>query len=584
MNIQSEITNYLNHPETNGALLITGQWGSGKSHCIHKAAEELNKEFAIACISLFGIDSVSGLEKRIQEEYVEKTSIYLGKKAKTIHKEILSAIKKGSELVSTAFPASVEAAVVSKSLTAISAFSPLSLIQVKNTLPNDERKFVLFLDDFERCTIDTKTLMGFINEYIENKKIKTVLVADEEKIKEEETYAEFKEKVVFSTIRLQQDAKGALDEILNSYSANTDGYKDFLNQNFHTILAIYKDSQLENLRTIKSILVKFERVFAAYKKSQAPENHLVDILYAFGVISNESHANHFINDGLIYRFYHDSGSEEAKKIEEKYPSGILQDLPNTLKKWIVEGIWNEDCFIKEINDRYVLKELTPKETILAYRFWDLDQSTIEKGLPALLQDAYDGKLSGDQLIRLLIVLHCIEKHHIATVENVDYTLMHTGFKKWIQDNKGGDPKKFRISVDCSIDLTEKAKKILSTIRDSEELSYKWHNESQLNAYLNGTGDISRYEIQNFSVESFTDDLFDSFCNSFFISKNMRKRELCFVLLRIFKNMDIEARKKSKKNLQRLIAELTSRQASETDGITRAIEEDLKDKLRAFEKE
>lgn len=41
---------------------------------------------------------------------------------------------------------------------------------------------VLFFDDFERSKLDRIELMGVINEYSENRKVKVIIIADEEKI------------------------------------------------------------------------------------------------------------------------------------------------------------------------------------------------------------------------------------------------------------------------------------------------------------------------------------------------------------------------------------------------------------------
>lgn len=45
-----------------------------------------------------------------------------------------------------------------------------------------KRKFVLVFDDLERCKINMIDLLGAINEYCENRNIKTIILADESKI------------------------------------------------------------------------------------------------------------------------------------------------------------------------------------------------------------------------------------------------------------------------------------------------------------------------------------------------------------------------------------------------------------------
>lgn len=79
MDISNEIKEYINDEESNGALLLTGKWGCGKSYLIKKLAKEINneKEFAIIVISLFGVDSPSMLHTIIKDYYLEQTSVLL---------------------------------------------------------------------------------------------------------------------------------------------------------------------------------------------------------------------------------------------------------------------------------------------------------------------------------------------------------------------------------------------------------------------------------------------------------------------------------------------------------------------------
>ena len=58
MDVRKEIMEFISRKEKNGALLLTGKWGCGKSYLIKKCVNDLNtQKNAIAVISLFGIDS-----------------------------------------------------------------------------------------------------------------------------------------------------------------------------------------------------------------------------------------------------------------------------------------------------------------------------------------------------------------------------------------------------------------------------------------------------------------------------------------------------------------------------------------------
>lgn len=57
MVIENEINLFIKSEENNGALLITGKWGCGKSYLIKECASDLEVKdhYAIAIISLFGV-------------------------------------------------------------------------------------------------------------------------------------------------------------------------------------------------------------------------------------------------------------------------------------------------------------------------------------------------------------------------------------------------------------------------------------------------------------------------------------------------------------------------------------------------
>ena len=69
MDVRKEIIEYISRKEKNGALLLTGKWGCGKTYLIRQIRDELNKEtqYAVVIVSLFGIDSIQGVERKVKE-------------------------------------------------------------------------------------------------------------------------------------------------------------------------------------------------------------------------------------------------------------------------------------------------------------------------------------------------------------------------------------------------------------------------------------------------------------------------------------------------------------------------------------
>ena len=67
-----EIENYIKEQEQNGALLVTGKWGSGKTYLMRQIERKLNQgpQYLMAVVSLFGIEDTNTLTKKVKEAVV----------------------------------------------------------------------------------------------------------------------------------------------------------------------------------------------------------------------------------------------------------------------------------------------------------------------------------------------------------------------------------------------------------------------------------------------------------------------------------------------------------------------------------
>ncbi len=50
MDVRKEIMEFISRKEKNGALLLTGKWGCGKTYLIRQIRDELNKENQYAVV------------------------------------------------------------------------------------------------------------------------------------------------------------------------------------------------------------------------------------------------------------------------------------------------------------------------------------------------------------------------------------------------------------------------------------------------------------------------------------------------------------------------------------------------------
>ena len=202
------ILNYQNMSNT-GALMISGEWGCGKTYHLKHVVFPKLKERGIRplYISLFGIKDTSEIPMRLLEAGLEylATDGDDGEDKKSFLSGLLA--RGGKTLASIKWL--TDKVDIEKILSANSDIF-YNLIPVK--------KSILFLDDLERVlrtqTIDVDTLLGAINNLVEQREYKVVVIANntyiEETAKDKLT---FKEKVIEKTLVYEPDVVEIYKEI-----------------------------------------------------------------------------------------------------------------------------------------------------------------------------------------------------------------------------------------------------------------------------------------------------------------------------------------------------------------------------------
>lgn len=579
MDIKEEIIEYIKTKEINGALLISGKWGCGKSYMIKKIVKEFNesKEYAIAIISLFGIDSIAALNDRVKAEYLEHNFSFLGKTAIKAYKLLGKVAKASSTVVSSAIPESAVASAISSGVSSVVSFNPLSFIAVKNTvgIKDNNRQFALIFDDFERCDIEHKDLLGAINEYVENKEIKTILVADEEKISNG-SYSEFKEKLISRTLKLQPNFISIIESIIKHYNETQLGYINFLKRNKDTICQVFIESKSENLRSLKAYLIDFERIYAAWNKTSVSQDNIKAVFYMFGALT--------------------FGVKSGKYKEDKYgfllSDNVLRDVHSdwnsrhiltSVRNWIVNGIWNETEFIEELEINYPENILTDDEKFLEYTFWDLEQQYITNGMPIAVQKANNGKLTRDELIDLLQKIFALKKYSIPFPCEVDYAKIESGFSQRKLEILSGniqEPKCRRyVETDA---IEEAALPLYKSIKNFENELILFSNKKKFKQYLNNQGDASSYSLKGLLIGDLDRNLANLFLAKYYNASNCLRREMIRTLIELGYTDNIfvtaQQRKTTIENLMFLSRKIKDYTTILTDYIAIAINNNFVDHL------
>lgn len=105
-----------------------------------------------------------------------------------------------------------------------------------------------------------------------------IVIASEDNIEDEENYKTFKEKVVERTVKLDMEYRRIQQEMIEDYKTETSEYKEFLKKESPKLFQVFEESGSRNLRTFKSCLIDFERVYGLWHSLKLPTDGMGEAL------------------------------------------------------------------------------------------------------------------------------------------------------------------------------------------------------------------------------------------------------------------------------------------------------------------
>ena len=271
-NIQKYIQAYIEDPDARYAILITGQWGSGKTFFIKKwiqSAQSSNKKkdkkdtgtisLKPIYVSLNGISTVNGFYRAIWKQIFPILNTQLVASVKNL---LGGAIKIASQCFID-LNGDGQTDDISGSLDVESFIGFL--------LENDRiiNRRILVFDDLERCSIPIEQQFGILNQFTEHLTCKVILVANEDRLKakkEEQQYEVIKEKLIGQTLKFDIEITDAVKDIIA-------GSKDkVISDNEDLIIDVFNTSALHNLRSLKTSLQSFS-IFRKLINKEFEENN-----------------------------------------------------------------------------------------------------------------------------------------------------------------------------------------------------------------------------------------------------------------------------------------------------------------------
>lgn len=161
------ISSYIKDSRNTQAVLINGEWGSGKTYFVDRILLQELKDYIIIRYSLYGVQSAEQVDSDIQRAMLIESFK---------DKKIAKKIKFSSKILDFA------PHVIDVALKKFDIESDDLVEIIDDNFVCDKSKFIIVFDDLERAGMDINEVLGIINSYVECKKIKVIIIANEKEI------------------------------------------------------------------------------------------------------------------------------------------------------------------------------------------------------------------------------------------------------------------------------------------------------------------------------------------------------------------------------------------------------------------
>ena len=362
------ILDYIRSDYTDYAIMINGEWGSGKTyfwnHKIRNKIETMHingKQYTTIYMSLYGISNLEEISKKI---FIETTQLMDKNLKKFMNSHNQSTIPEYAK-------------------TGLDMANFFGVTQNGDKLDYGEffstDNKILCFDDLERANVDVIDILGYINNFVEHDHIKTIIICNEKELatklkssnlemktfiatylldkegdltkvsdkpmveKIQDTiehvfdkandYERIKEKLIGETFEYAPEFTYIINGLLMRYENDSELIR-FLRENTRFIISTFNKSGTRNLRILKHALNDFKKVFDMVNKNYPnTDQRVLQTMLIFTIaVSFEIKAGKITKD----KFINIKDNEEYKSI--LVSSRVLMD--------------NRQFYIKEFDNNY----------------------------------------------------------------------------------------------------------------------------------------------------------------------------------------------------------------------------------------
>ena len=448
------ILDYIRSDYTDYAVMLNGEWGSGKTHFwnnkIKKKIESMQlngKRYTTIYMSLYGISNLEEISKKI---FMETTQLM----DKNLRRFMNS---KGQETIPE------------YAKTGIDMANFFGVTQNGNKL--DYAEFfatddkVLCFDDLERANVDVIDILGYINNFVEHDHIKTIIICNEkelatklkssnlemktfiatylldkqnelnksdkpmvEKIQDKiehvfdkaNDYERIKEKLIGETFEYAPKFDYIINGILMRYENNPELIR-FLRENTGIIISTFNRSGTRNLRILKHALNDFKKIYEMVNKSYSnTSNRVMQTMLIFtiavsfeikaGKITKEKFIN--IKDNEEYksilvssRILMDNRQFYIKEFDQNYYYNFKSEYRffKFIEYYVRTRIFDMKLFkenMDTIRNTVDTENLPSYKRLLTEEYWKISDNEFEAVIEDIIEDVKEGKIKLIDMLKI----------------------------------------------------------------------------------------------------------------------------------------------------------------------------------------
>ena len=449
------ILDYIRADYTDYAVMINGEWGSGKTyfwnHKIRNKIESMQlngKRYKTIYMSLYGISNLEEISKKI---FIETTQLM----DKNLKKYMDS---KGQVNI----PEYAKTGLDMANLFGVTQNG--DKLDYSDFFATDDK--VLCFDDLERANVDVIDILGYINNFVEHDHIKTIIICNEKELSTKlkssnlemktfiatylldkegdlvkktdkpmveriqdtieyvfdkaNDYERIKEKLIGETFEYAPEFNYIINGILMRYEKYPELIR-FLRENTNLIISTFNKSGTRNLRILKHALNDFKKIFDMVNKSYPNTNHRVmqtmlifTIAISFEIKAGKVTKDKFININsneeykailVSSRVFMDNRQFYIKEFDNNYYYNFKAEYRffKFIEIYIRTRIFDMKVFkenMEVIINTIDTAKLPAYKRLLTEEYWKIADDQFDSIIEGIIEDVKEGRIKPIEMVKI----------------------------------------------------------------------------------------------------------------------------------------------------------------------------------------